>query len=80
MTPFMVPGGWTVRTLLFEGARTMDPPQEDTGKPEEGPKHPITFTAASASGSDEKGSTLLPMLIAGLVLIVVGMVAVVLIF
>ena len=47
--------------------------QEDAGEPEDR----ITLTAASASGSDLKGSTLLPMLIAGLILIVVGMVAVV---
>ena len=64
----------------------MDPEQEDAGavqrartpsKPEEGRRRAITLTAASASGSDLKGSTLLPMLIAGLILIVVGMVAVV---
>ena len=59
----------------------MHPAPEGSGKPQEKrSRHPITFTAASASESDEKGSTLLPMLIAGLILIVVGMVGVVLIF
>lgn len=53
--------------------------QEDAG-PLSTPSKPedrITLTASSASGSDLKGSSLLPMLIAGLILIVVGMVAVV---
>jgi hypothetical protein len=39
----------------------------------------LTYSADAASGaSHEKGQTLLPMLIAGLILIFVGMVAVVL--
>lgn len=66
--------GWLGKAL------TMDTAQDDTGKPKDGAGRPITFTASSASGRDETGSTLLPMLIVGLVLIVVGMVAVVLVF
>lgn len=53
--------------------------EQEDGKLEEGHQRPITFTAASASGSDLKGHTLLPMLIIGLILIVVGMVVVVLV-
>ena len=56
----------------------MDPEQKGAGKPEDDSKHPITFTAASASGSDLTGYTLLPMLIAGVILIIVAMLVVVL--
>ncbi len=54
----------------------MDPEQEHAGKPDDDRERQITLSAASASGSDLKGQTLLPMLIAGLILIVVGMLAV----
>lgn len=49
---------------------------DDPGKR---PERPTAYTVASASGaSHEKGHTLLPMLIGGLILIVLGMLAVVL--
>jgi hypothetical protein len=48
---------------------------EDPGKPA---GHPRPYSAQAASGaSHEKGHTLLPMLIGGLILIVLGMLVVV---
>jgi hypothetical protein len=50
--------------------------QNDEPKGDE--RHPRTYTATAASGaSHEKGHSLLPMLIGGLILIVLGMLAVV---
>jgi hypothetical protein len=50
----------------------MDEPEKDDGDRR-------IVTANSASGTNLKGDTLLPMLIGGLILIVVGMLVVVLI-